>query len=71
MTADRLACLTPREYEVFGLVAWGHSHKEIAKRLGISPRTAEGHTENLRRKLGITSRAELVRLAVEARVLGP
>ena len=49
--------LTRRETEVAALVAEGLSNSEIAQRLVISVRTAQGHVENILRKLGFTSRA--------------
>jgi non-specific serine/threonine protein kinase len=49
--------LTRRETEVAELVAEGLSNPEIATRLVISVRTAQGHVENILRKLGFTSRA--------------
>ncbi|WP_459975663.1 ATP-binding protein [Nocardioides pyridinolyticus] len=48
--------LTRRETEVAALVAEGLSNPEIAERLVISVRTAQGHVENILRKLGFTSR---------------
>ncbi len=52
--------LTPREREVAELIAQGLSNKEIAARLVISTRTAESHVENILRKLGYTSRTQVV-----------
>ncbi|RYP84150.1 LuxR family transcriptional regulator [Nocardioides guangzhouensis] len=51
--------LTRRETEVAALVAEGLSNPEIAERLVISVRTAQGHVENILRKLGFTSRARV------------
>jgi ATP/maltotriose-dependent transcriptional regulator MalT len=51
--------LTPREHQVAGLITEGLSNKEIAARLVISQRTAEGHVENILTKLGFTSRAQI------------
>jgi predicted ATPase/DNA-binding NarL/FixJ family response regulator len=53
------AGLTPREVQVAQLVAEGCSNKEIAARLVISQRTAEGHVEHILTKLGFTSRAQI------------
>jgi DNA-binding NarL/FixJ family response regulator len=53
------ARLTPREVQVVQLVAEGRSNKEIAARLVISQRTAEGHVERILTKLGFTSRAQV------------
>ncbi|MDI9939206.1 protein kinase [Rhodococcus sp. IEGM 1351] len=51
--------LTKREREVADLIAEGLTNKEIAARLVISPRTAQGHVEHLLAKLGFTSRAQI------------
>src|SRR2546430_1851399 len=51
--------LSPREREVADLVAQGFSNREIAERLVISERTAEGHVEQIRNKLGFHSRAQV------------
>ncbi|MEU6558285.1 ATP-binding protein [Nocardia nova] len=53
------AALTKREREVSELVARGLTNKQIAARLVISHRTAEGHVEHIRTKLGFTSRAQI------------
>jgi non-specific serine/threonine protein kinase len=51
--------LTPREREVAELVARGLTNKQIAARLFITRRTAEGHLANILVKLGLTSRTQL------------
>jgi DNA-binding NarL/FixJ family response regulator len=51
--------LTRREQEVAALVAEGLTNKDIAARLVISRRTAEGHIEHIMTKLGFTSRAQI------------
>jgi DNA-binding NarL/FixJ family response regulator len=56
--------LTAREQEVVRLVARGMSNKAIARQLGISPRTVEGHLNHVFDKLGTTSRTELVHFAL-------
>lgn len=61
--------LSEREREVLVLVAQGSTSREIAARLGISPRTAETHRANLQRKLGLRGQAELVRFALESGLL--
>jgi DNA-binding NarL/FixJ family response regulator len=63
--ADRYG-LTAREVEVLRLIADGRSNPGIAEALYISPRTAQTHVQNIFTKLGVGSRAEAVRLAVEA-----
>jgi DNA-binding NarL/FixJ family response regulator len=62
--ANRLDSLTPREREVFQLLALGKSNKEVARELDISLGTAKKHRENLQRKLDCHSAAELARLAI-------
>ena len=52
--------LTPREIEVLGALAEGHSNKVIAHRLGISQHTVKFHVESLFRKLGVRSRSQAV-----------
>lgn len=66
---DPYDSLTSREREVFQLSAEGYSNKEIADRLSISPRTVETHRANLMRKLGLSSRPELIRYALRRGVL--
>ncbi len=55
--------LTPRESEVLGLIAKGHTNPEIAERLVVSIRTVETHRAAIHRKVGTTNRAELVSFA--------
>jgi two-component system response regulator NreC len=55
--------LTDREREVLRLLALGHTNQEIANQLFISVRTAETHRAHIMKKLGLASRAELVRYA--------
>jgi len=57
--------LTGREREVAGLVAQGKSNREIAEALVLSTRTVEKHVANILAKLGLTSRAQIVRWAME------
>ena len=59
-----LASLTPREIEVLRLIAEGYTNTQIAELLHLSPRTIETHRANIRAKLELDSRAELVRFAV-------
>lgn len=64
-----LAALTPREREVFQLLALGKSNKEVASALGTSLGTAKKHRENLQRKLDCHSAAELARVAIREGLL--
>lgn len=52
--------LSPREREVVAHLAQGLSSKEIARQLGLSPRTVEMHRGRLLRKLGVRSTAQLL-----------
>lgn len=59
-----LAQLTPREIEVLRLIAEGCTNTQIADTLCLSPRTVESHRANVRAKLHLDSRADLVRFAL-------
>ncbi|MCL6302597.1 ATP-binding protein [Streptomyces kronopolitis] len=61
--------LTRRERQVLGLVAEGLTDKQIAERLVISPRTAEGHVQRILTKLGYSSRTQAATWAMR-NVLG-
>ena len=63
--------LSDRESEVLRLLALGHTNQEIAKQLFISVRTAETHRAHIMRKLQLSTRAELVRYAIEHGQLDP
>ncbi|MEU4837737.1 protein kinase [Nocardia testacea] len=63
--ADHAATLTRRERQVAELVAQGLSNKQIATKLVISQRTAQGHVENILTKLGFTSRTQIAAWVVE------
>ena len=56
--------LSDREHEVLRLLALGHTNQEIAKQLFVSVRTAETHRAHIMQKLGLGTRAELVRYAL-------
>jgi len=61
--------LSDREREVLRLLALGHTNQEIAKMLFISVRTAETHRAHIMQKLRLTTRAELVRYALQQGLL--
>jgi len=63
--------LTGREREVLQLVAEGRTTKEIAKRLGISVKTADSHRTRIMRKLDIHATAGLVRHAIRVGLIQP
>jgi two-component system response regulator NreC len=56
--------LSDRETDVLRLIALGHTNAEIAEKLYISVRTVETHRAHVQQKLGVSSRAELVRCAL-------
>ncbi|MEU4310976.1 protein kinase [Nocardia sp. NPDC024068] len=62
---ERAPKLTKRERQVADLVAQGLSNRQIATRLVISQRTAQGHVENILNKLGFTSRTQIAAWTVE------
>jgi predicted ATPase/DNA-binding CsgD family transcriptional regulator len=63
--------LSRREREVAAMVAMGMTNKEIAQRLFIAERTAEGHVERIRNKLGVRSRTEVATWAITHGFKGP
>jgi two-component system, NarL family, response regulator NreC len=58
--------LSPREREVLDLIAQGYTNQQIADRFGLSVKTIETHRSRLVEKLGLRSRAELVRYALDS-----
>jgi DNA-binding NarL/FixJ family response regulator len=70
-TSDPVARLTPRQREVLQLLAEGLAAKEVAMRLGISPRTVEFHKYQLMETLRIQSSAELVHFAIKHGLVEP
>jgi len=66
---DRYASLSEREREIFQLVAEGHSNKEIATMLSLSPATVETHRAHVLQKLDLHNTAELVLYAVRQGVI--
>jgi two-component system response regulator NreC len=64
---DSLFSLTRREQEVLELLALGHTNTEVAAAIGVALRTVESHRTHLMQKLGLHSRADLVRFAAEQR----
>ena len=68
MTRDRI---TPREREVVAAIVAGDRPKEIARALGISPRTVESYIARVRTKFGARNVQELVRIALEKGLCRP
>jgi len=63
--ADSADVLTPRQREILQFLAEGHSAKEIAATLSISPRTVEFHKYQMMETLGLHTNAELVHFAIK------
>lgn len=61
--------LTKREREVMRLIAEGSTTKDIAARLGISPKTAQVHRDNLKQKLNLRGTAAIVRYAIAHKMI--
>jgi DNA-binding NarL/FixJ family response regulator len=61
--------LTDRELEIFQLLGQGNSAREIGDILHISVKTVEAHREHIKRKLNFTTSTELLRYAIESRLL--
>jgi DNA-binding NarL/FixJ family response regulator len=59
-----LESLTPREIEILRLIGKGESRNDIARELSRSAKTIDGHQDRIMKKLGIDSRAELMRFAI-------
>lgn len=69
--ATPTSMLTPREEEILKLIAEGHSGKDIAEMLFLSPKTVERHRANLLEKLGMKDRLELTRFAIRTGLIEP
>jgi two-component system response regulator NreC len=63
--------LSDRETEVLTLIALGHTNAEIAEKLYLSIRTVETHRSHVQQKLGLTKRSDLVRYALDKRLIEP
>lgn len=68
---ERIDKLSDREREVLLLLVAGHPNKAVARELGVSPRTVEGHRASMMAKLEIASLPEAMRLAYAAGLIPP
>jgi len=68
---DPIHSLSAREFQLFQLLAEGHSVIEIAEILSISPKTAGVHHTNIMRKLDVKNTVQLVRLAIQQGIIQP
>lgn len=66
---DRRYILTVREREIITYIARGMSHTQIGEQLFISPRTVDTHRTNLMKKLEVNSIAELIKLAIQLKLI--
>lgn len=69
--ASGLELLSEREREVISLIALGHTNSEVATQLRISAKTVETHRAHIVEKLGLRTRADLVRFALDHGLLKP
>lgn len=70
-TGAPLELISGREREVVALIALGHTNAEIAGKLHISEKTVETHRAHILTKLGLRTRADLVRFALEHGLMQP
>lgn len=68
---DALTDLTPREFEVFLLLADSKSVNDIAALLNLSPKTVGHHTTSVKNKLNVSDLAGLTRLAIRHELMAP
>jgi DNA-binding NarL/FixJ family response regulator len=68
--AERLAALSVREFEIFRLLAQGHSSAQCAHALNLSPKTIANYQTLIKEKLGVATSAALAHMAIRNRVIG-
>jgi DNA-binding CsgD family transcriptional regulator len=68
---EQLQCLNRRELDVFRLLAKGDSVKEVARALGLSFKAIDSQKYRIMRKLGLTDRVQVTRLAIRAGLITP
>ncbi len=68
-TRTAIDALSPREFSIFRLLAEGHGNAEISQRLRLSEKTVANYATQIRKKLGVQNRSELVYVAVRQGVV--
>ena len=66
---DQIDALSPREREVLQLIAEGYTNKQIAEILSISIKTVQAHRNNLMQKLDLHDRGELIKYAIQKKII--
>ncbi len=66
---NKISTLSPREFDIFSLLANGHTTKQIAEKLHLAYKTVCNHTTAIKEKLGVESVAELTLLAVREGII--
>ena len=61
--------LTPREQQIFRMIAEGMKPRDIAGKINISTKTISVHRENLMRKMGVKNNSEIVHLAIKLEII--
>ena len=69
--SSQFKSLTQREFQVFKLLSEGHTLPECANILHLSPKTVSNHFTQIRAKLGVSSPAEMARMAIRQGLVEP
>ncbi|NVK40531.1 MAG: response regulator transcription factor [Oceanospirillaceae bacterium] len=69
--ASPVNVLSPRELQIFVLLAEGHSVTRVAEQMYLSPKTVHAHRSNIKRKLALQSNSEIVHLALRHGLIEP
>lgn len=69
MPGDSTANLTPREREILQLIAEGYTNKQIGEILKLSIKTVQSHRTNLMQKLNFHDRGELIKYAIQKKII--
>ena len=66
-----ISCLTNRQQEILTFLALGDSVKEVARKIHLAPKSAEGHKHRIMKKLGLHDRVLLARYAIRNGLILP